>query len=401
MICPFCSLLCDADDLREIHCERRVASLAQFHSIRPTTSPPHQPDLFPLLRSAKRILVTGRITSVETARAAVAFASKFNATIDCAESGHVFKNLLAIQRSGLNSVSLAEARELTDVFIIVGDDHFQTTVPRLPMALSNGKAHAQTVLLLGNFSNDTAEQWQKAGFDTWTVPCELSSVPSALAHWSLWMDTLPKRIGGAHPTADDNSHWSQWMDANPLFERMRIANYTTVVWSAENLRMAQADLWVERLLQWIASRNETNRCAALPWASTDGTFQQVCNWLTGFPGRVAFRDGVPSYDPHKNSYEQWMEYTLSGTHEESVIVLVDETVNTQPFLEQHQHRAVQGTSLIELTPSSVRFPTNVAGLEDIADMFRADQCLLARVEAASSPRPFAKSAADWLKELSQ
>ena len=389
MICPFCSLLCDADDLREIHCERRVASLTQFHSIRPTTSLPHQPDLLPLLRSAKRILVTGRIASVETARAAVAFASKFNATIDCAESGHVFKNVLAIQRSGLNSISLAEARELTDVFIIVGDDHFQTTVPRLPIALSNGKARAQTVLLLGDFTNESAEQWQKAGFDTWTVPCELSSVPSALSHWSLWMDALSK-----------DAHF-EVSGANPLFERMRNANYTSVVWSAENLRMAQADLWVERLLQWIANRNETNRCAALPWASTDGTFQQVCTWLTGFPGRVAFKDGVPSYDPHKNSYEQWIECTPMHAHDESVIVLVDETINSLPFLKQHQSQAVQGTSLIELTPSSVRFPTKVTGLEENADMFRADQCLLARVEAAYSPRPFVKSASDWLEELSK
>ena len=389
MICPLCSLLCDADDLEDIHCERRVASLAQFHLIRPTTSPPHQPDLFPLLRSAKRILVTGRIACVETARAAVSFASKFNATIDCAESGHVFKNVLAIQRSGLNSISLAEARELTDVFIIVGDDHFQSTVPRLPPALSNGKALAQTVLLLGDFTNESAEQWKKAGFDTWAVPCELSTVPSALSHRSLWMDTLSK-----------DTH-CEVSGANPLFERMRNAKYTTVVWSTENLEMVQADLWVERLLQWIASRNETNRCSALPWASSDGTFQQVCTWLTGFPGRVDFRDGVPNYDPNKNSYEHWIECTPMDAHEESVIVLIDETVNSTPFLKQHQSQAVQGTSLIELTPSSVRFPTQVAGLEDNADMFRADQCLLARVEATTCPRPFAKSAADWLKELSK
>jgi len=336
---------------------------------------------------------------VETARAAVAFASKFNAAIDCAESGHVFKNVLAIQRSGLNSVSLAEARELTDVYIIVGDDHFQTTVPRLPMALSNGQANAQTVLLLGNFSSASAEQWTKAGFDTWTIPCELSSVPSALSHWSFWMDASSEQMGGAHPTVDDISNESPGMDSNPLFTRMRNANYTTVVWSAENLQMAQADLWVERLLQWIASRNETNRCAALPWSSTDGTFQQVCTWLTGFPGRVAFRNGIPSYDPHKNSYEQWMECTAINPREESVIILIDETVNSLPFLDRSQ--ALQRSLLFELTPSSAQFPTKVAGIEEKTDLFRADQCLLARAEAAYCPRPFAESASDWLRELSR
>ena len=393
MICPFCSLLCDADDLGEILCDRRAASLTQFHSLTPVTrtvtTVSNQPDMASLLKSAKRILVTGRIASVETARAAVAFAAKFNATIDCAESGHIFKNVLAIQRSGLNSVSLAEARDHTDVFIVVGDDSMQTAVPRLPAALSNGKARAQTVLLLGDFSAAATEPWTNAGFDTWAIPCELAAVPSALAQWSQWIDLLPT--------------WSQRDEAraNPLFERMRQARYMTLVWSAECLEMKQADLWVERLLQWIASRNETNRCAGLLWSSTDGTFQQVCTWLTGFPGRIAFKAGIPSYDPDKHRYENWIESTPIGVPQESVIVLIDETINPHAFLKPPERLALHGVSLIELTASSERFPTAVSGVEISADMFRADQCLLARVQASSGPRPFVKSASHWLEELSK
>ena len=393
MICPFCSLLFDADDLGEILCDRRAASLTQFHLLRPVTrtmsTVSNQPDIASLLKSAKRVLVTGRIASVETARAAVAFAAKFNATIDCAESGHVFKNVLAIQRSGLNSVSLAEARDHTDVFIVAGNDSMQTAVPRLPSALSNGKAPGQTVLLLGDFSDAATERWQNAGFDTWVIPCEMTAVPSALAQWSQWIDRLPTN------TQHDGAR------ANPLFERMRQARYMTLVWSAECLEMKQPDLWVERLLQWIASRNETNRCAALLWSSTDGTFQQVCTWLTGFPGRVALKAGVPSYDPDKYSYENWMENTPIGVPQESVIVLIDETINSIPFLKRPQIQALSGVSLIELTALSERFPTAVAGVEISSDIFRADQCLLARVQASCGPRPFVKSASHWLEELSK
>ncbi len=389
MICPFCSLLCDADDLREIQCERRMASLAQYDSLSLGTSLPKPASIPQLLKSAKQILVTGRIASVETARAAVTFAVKFHATIDCAESGNVFKNILAIQRAGLNSVSLAEARDHTDVFIVVGNDGFQSAVPRLPLALSKSEFRSQTVLLLGDFGSAATEHWRLAGFDTWSVPCDLSAVPSSLAQFSRWLDCL---------TSDVQLQGSR---TNLLFERMRHANYTTVVWSAANIDMAQADLWVERLLQWIASRNETTRCAALPWTSTDGTFQQVCTWLTGFPGRVRFLDGVPSYDPVQNSYEHWMDRTLKGAHEQSIIVLIDETINAQPFVKLQPYHAAATATWLELTPTSTRFPTAVSGLEMNASVFRADQCLLAHVEAERDPRPFVKSAVDWLEELSR
>ncbi len=302
MICPFCSLLCDAANLNEIQCDRRTASVVQFESLRSLKAglPRQGKQIAPAfaeriteatesLRAARRILVTGRIASVATARAAVAFAAKFNATIDCAESGHGFKNVLAIQRSGLNSVSLSEARDHSDFLIVVGDDSMLAACPRLPEALFGGKHVPQTVLLLGDFSIATAELWKNAGFDTWSVPCDVKAVPSSLAQWSLCSDQTPShRSNETHPTKQ-------------LFDRMAQAMYTTVVWSAENLKFDQADLWVERLLQWIAGRNETTRCAALPWSSLDGTFQQVSTWLTGFPGRVAFRDGIPQYDPNGHS----------------------------------------------------------------------------------------------------
>lgn len=409
MICPFCSLLCDADNLKEIQCDLRTASLVQLESLRSikaglqrlgkqvdTEFAERIAEATESLRAAKRILITGRIASVATARAAVTFAAKYNATIDCAESGDGFKNILAIQRSGLNSVSLAESRDHSDFFIVVVDDSMLAACPRMPAALSGGKLIPQTVLLLGDFSIATAELWKKAGFDTWSVPCDLRTVPSSLAQWSRCsVQSLSNRSSEMHPTKQ-------------LFERMAQAEYTTVVWSAENLKFDQADLWVERMLQWIAGRNETTRCAALPWSSLDGTFQQVCTWLTGFPGRVKFRDGVPQYDPHGQSYEQWIARTPVGMSPESfvvipesVVVLIDETASSTPFLNPESMQALGQCNVIELTGNSKRFPTAVAGVEVTADIFRADQTLLARVSPTRKLVPSVKSAAEWLEGLSQ
>jgi formylmethanofuran dehydrogenase subunit B len=388
MICPFCSLLCDADDLNQVNCRRRESSLVEVTKMRSLHGSPSRdsesiPNAINALRSATRILVTGRIASVQTARAAVAFAAKYNATIDCAEGGHAFKNILAIQRSGMNSVSLAEARDHSDVFIVVGDDQLLANVPRIPSALANEKDGKRTVLLLGDFSEASMSIWREADFDVWCVPCELNSVPTAVAQWSRWSDSNRDSMGVA----------------GPLFEQLAKARYTTVLWSAENLQIENADLWVERMLQWIATRNEVTRCAALAWSSLDGTFQQVCTWLTGFPGRVAFQAGTPEYDPCRFSYQEWLAKKPTNEKIKSVLVIIDETASATPFLEASELPA--DTRVIAVTSNAKTFPTAIAGVEIAADIFRADQTLLARVEPSVETRSDAKSAAHWLEALSR
>lgn len=387
MICPFCSLLCDADDLNQVSCRRRESSLVEVTKMPVWHGSPNRDselsNAIASLRSATRVLVTGRIASVQTARAAVAFAAKYHATIDCAEGGHAFKNILAIQRSGLNSVSLAEARDHSDVLIVVGDDGLLTKTPRMPFALANEKSDKRTVLLLGDFGDASMSRWREAGFDVWCVPCEMNAVPTALAQWSRWSDSNPNAVSSA----------------GPLFEQLAQARYTTVLWSAENLQIENADLWVERMLQWIATRNETARSAALPWSSMDGTFQQVCTWLTGFPGRIAFREGTPEYDPSRFSYQEWLAKKPTNENAKSVLVVIDETASPKPFLGDCDLPA--DTRVIEVTGNSNTFPTAIAGVEVAADMFRADQTLLARVEPSVEPRSDAKSAAHWLEVLSR
>ncbi len=396
MICPFCSLLCDADDLDTIPCDRRSSSLVQFASRRmvtPTHLEARQSEVKLALQRAKCVLVTGRIASVDTARAAVAFAAKHSATLDCAESGHVFKNVLAIQRSGLNSVSIAEARDHSDLFIVIGDDAMLRAAPRMPFALSNDLPNQRTVLLLGEFGQESIRGWKHAGFDTWAVQCELKNVPTALSQWSRWSD----QVWREQTTSVDSTGG---LIASPLLERMACAQYTTLLWCAENLAMAEADLWVERLLIWIASRNEKLRCAALPWTSTDGTFQQVCTWLTGFPGRIYFRDGIPEYDPLRNSYEHWIERISESGTPESVVVLIDETIASMTYLRPLEWQWLEKSLVIELTGDSASFPTWMAGFETTADMFRADQTLLAHVEPTRNQPKNGKPASFWLEELS-
>ena len=392
MICPFCSLLCDGNDLNEIDCGLQNKSIVQLAKLRSqldasfnesvTDAEKETAAAIELLKNAKRVLITGRIASVQTARAAVSLAMKVNATIDCAEAGHVFKNVLAIQRSGIHSVSLAEARDHADLLIVIGGDALLDDCPRIPNALYSENGSPKTVLLLGTFTDKSMAAWTAAGFQPWSISCKIESVPTALTQWSRApLQFSPNRM------------------TSKLFTAMDTAKYTAVLWSAASLRVEQTDLWVERLLHWIASQNETKRCAALPWTSLDGTFQQVCTWLTGFPGRIRFHDGNPSFDTFTNSYENWLARSCE-LDSDSVVIVIDETVATDPFIEKTVFGLGRKFHSIELTSGSVRFPTAVAGAEVAADIFRADQTLLAHLSPSREcDKSRVRPAAYWLARL--
>ena len=108
MICPFCSLLCDEESFQSVSCGIRTNALNAIERVqkaRPATSEKsstdHMEAATKLLQSAEHILITGRIVSVQTARSAIGLARRLNATVDCAEGGHAFKNILSIQRNGV------------------------------------------------------------------------------------------------------------------------------------------------------------------------------------------------------------------------------------------------------------------------------------------------------------
>ena len=432
MICSFCSLLCDLEPHEETSCSRRVNSLVELRSIRKAWTSANQ--ALPLqeslvsqsvdtakksLAKAKQVLVTGRIASVQTARAAVAFAKALDATIDCTLDENAFANIAAMQRSGMNTVSIAETLDHADMLIIVGDDSILDLYPRMPSSLCSSSCTNKTVLLLGRFSLKSVDCWKSTGADVWSFPLDIQAVPTSLLQWYRYSNSLANSAVDIESKArGGTSMHSSPTDA--LFGKMATATYTSIVWCSESLTIDYPDLWVERLFQSIAERNETNRCAGLAWASLNGTFQQACTWLTGFPGRIRFRNGLPTYDPDENATLAWLNHrgTIASpsTKEAAVVLYINETVGQSEDL-LHSIRADHPhCTLIEITPKSQRFPTFVPGVENAVDIFRSDQCLLAHVdpraqdvaladavsgdskEKAISNLPL-RSAADWLEEL--
>jgi formylmethanofuran dehydrogenase subunit B len=375
MICSFCSLLCDSESLNRLSCSQRDNSLVHLEATRQnitTTQALLDNEVRQLMASlliAKRVLVTGRIASIQTAREAIAFADRFNATLDFSEGGHTFANVLAIQRGGMNSVSIAEVRQIADVIVVVGNDSLLEAFPRLPQALYSANRTRDTkpvIVLLGEFNEESIQKWKTSPFDVWSVPCRLEQVPSAWMQWCRWN------------TSTDSSSDSD--SGHKLLGLLNDSKFTAIVWAASRLPVPQPDLWVERMLEAIRFRNETHRTSALMLSSLDGTFQQVCTWLTGFPGRIQFRNGSPNYDPWTNSYMHWLRYS-NQANGPSVVVTLDETGSRTPFDLGYSNADLKKRNVIpwRLSSDSTDTPIAVAGHEFECDVFRADLSVAAHV----------------------
>jgi len=287
----------------------------------------------------------------------------------------------------MNSVSIAEARQISDVLVVVGDDSLTQSYPRLPILLRSShrvRDSEPTVLLLGSFSLETMRQWRAVGFDVWSVPCEVSHVPQALAQWS-------------NQQSKTNSQVSVAMESK-LLRVLSESRYTSVIWSSALLQVSEPDLWVERMLDFIRTRNETVRTSALMLSSLDGTFQQTCTWLTGFPGRIRFRDSIPQYDPDQNRYERWI-HNCTSDNGPSVVIVLDETVGYAPFELVLSEEELTRRNVVrwDLSTRSVETPVAVAGHEFPCDLFRADLVVQARSVPNHSSQDFKiETAASWL-----
>ncbi len=303
MNCPFCSLLCDEDDAINA-CELRSRKLRGFGiqspnttSSRPTSSESHFDGAridgrlvsveeailaaASLLLNAKYPVISGRIMDVRAARAAIELAKRCDAIVDLADSDATFDTLTAIQRAGIVSETIAEIRFRADVVIFLGDDRLLNSMPRLGARLLDIPTASQLlhrrVVLLGNWSHAAKQSLEGTDRVVTSIQCALPLLPNS----------LNGLLGPSTPSSTE------------IASLIGGASNLVMVWNPEYIAATDRDLWTETLLRWISKFNCGASCAALPLAGRGITFQQVCTWLTGFPGRVRFQQGTAEYDPSR------------------------------------------------------------------------------------------------------
>jgi formylmethanofuran dehydrogenase subunit B len=401
MLCCFCSLLCDREDLHR-GCDIRSDALKTLNSYDVTKESSHsksQSKIDEIVESLRRrlvestsILMTGRIYSVETSRAVLQSARSLEASLDASELGWAINNAFATARNGAFTTSLADSRATSQTFIVLDDGSLLDRFPRLPHALclcSGDQKDSRTVLLLGSPTSAAIETWTARFPNTWSVPCAMEHVTNALNQWTSHRKHL----------ADNTS--SSWLDD------LRASTYTSILWSPACLSsVSQPDLWIEDLMHWIRSQNEETRCSSLTLSGLDSTFQQVCTWTTGFPGRIRFRNENTIFEPMESNYLSWINRQCNDPN--ALIVSVDESVKAKPFLPKSVLDSFAGT-IVELhgrslevnqNGSRVRLPIRTAGYEMDATISRADQVVMAFVPRQSPTADEWPTPAEWLARLS-
>ena len=334
------------------------------------------------IEQASAILVSGRIHSVESARSAIELANRFSATIDPWDSDGAFDAIASLQRVGGYSVSLGEARDHSDLWIVVGDDRLLEQTPRLPFAMHRGGS--QRLLLLGTWSDASVRIWQAAGFEVLCLSVCVEGVPKYLSQAT--------RLGQDHCQTE-------------LGKWILQAQYTTILYSPWALQVTYRDLWSDLLSRWVLTRNETARIATLCWGSLQSTFHQTCCWLTGFPGRIHFDNQQAFYDPNRFAAKDWCRRQDSGDQiaRRSLLLWIDDSLDELPdeLVEQNIPKLIIGPNQNKLAcPSDLWLPTGIMGVTHSANIFRGDQTILAKipVEGRGSPTHYL-SPSDWVGRL--
>jgi formylmethanofuran dehydrogenase subunit B len=398
MHCPHCSLFCDQLPVLQ-SCSLRASceTAAQRRMIvtGTNTEPPSLESLRESLTHASSILVTGNLISVECSRAAIRFSNHYRAILDGWPSNQSGEYTQSLARVGMTSVSLSEAREITDCFVVVGNDRLTELFPKLSERLSTAKQSSCLVVLLGEFSERTISSWKAHFTNVWSVQCPLTSASTALQVLS------PSKLRD-DPVNEPNASAEK---VESLLDRVRGSRYTTMVWSSVSMELEALAPWIDQLSSWITEENESRRVASLHLALRTATFQQVCSWITGFPGRIqCLANGDVDYEPDMNTTKRWIEHY--GHDPDAVLVLVDES-SFEPQLWTDSELSSLKCKVVHLSsrPSSLGNVTNLPcgrlGIDYVANVFRADGVVLARCETETSSNDCREtpSPADWLERL--
>ena len=397
--CALCSLLCEPESVGgnfgASFCSRRnreLDAIREWSDHRDTLNSvsawePIFEESKTRLRRAGDFLITGRMRSVETSRSALRIAERYRALIDPWDSDDAFDSISAFQRVGGITVSLSEARNISELLIVIGGDSFLEDYPRLPAALCRGSSIP--VLLLGDWSHAGCKPWLDAGFEVLAIDTPIEHIPRSLAEASAC-----KSMAGWDSSA------SRWLSQS---------GYTSVIWSMKHLDVEQADLWYESMMLWLASENETRRIGAMCWSELDSTFHQVCTWRTGFPARIKFDESGPRYDPSYFTAQRWLDsYCINpsttqsaSSHAPPLVLWVDDSFDDLPS-------AVFGSGIqcIAISPrapvndsSALWLPCLPAGLGCDSEIFRGDHAILAYGRDPKIIAHELPSATQWLKGL--
>ena len=326
-----------------------------------------------ILRSSRQPLFAGLGTEVHGMRAIMSLAQKTNATLDHMHSEATVNNTRTMQNSGWLTTTLSEIKNRADVILAIGTD-ISSSHPRffeklvwntdslfdkpLPQVILLGAADNNHVVAADSSNAATAPD----GTPPQTIPAQITQLPEIINAMNALLNG--KKL---HSEAIAGIPLST---LNALVEKLTSAKYAVIAWSASALKIPHAELTIQSIVQLINKLNETSRAAGLPLNSGDGdsSVNNVSAWLTGYPTRSRFNDGIPEYDTVRFAAKQQLT--------ECDALLWVSTFNPYPAPDCKAPTIVIGHpgTRFERMPD-VFIPVGIPGVDHTGLMFRMDSSI--------------------------
>lgn len=259
-----------------------------------------------ILRKARHPLIGGLGTEIQGMRAVMNLAERAGATIDHMNSKSSMRNLLVLQNSGWQVTTLTEVRNRVDLLVVVGTDivsyfprFFERNVWNTESMFGQDTA-AREIVYLGGSNIDTTAGVAPDGRQPTVLPCDKERLPEVLG--------ALRALGSGQKLHAEQIAGIAVADLQTLAERLAVAKYSVIAWTASALDFPHAELAIQNIAGIIAKLNQTTRSAGLPLSGNDGDVgaYNASAWISGYPFRSSYRRDYPDYDPYHYSAEQML-----------------------------------------------------------------------------------------------
>lgn len=296
--CPACGMLCDDVNPTKSSCAKSAAFFAQNNVAEPmisgkkVTLDEAVTKAITLFKQSEQPVIGGLSTDLTGFRAAYQFSDKTNATLAHMNAVTTWRNTKVLQATGWQTTTMTEVRNRADVIVCIGTDivkhntrFFERVIwPEEALFVDNNN---REVIYLGGQDLDTSAGVSPAGKQPTVLPCDTSLLPEVTA--ALHALVSGKKLTVAHVAGIPIK------DLSDIAERLKSAQYATLIWVAKDLDFPHAELTIQQITQTVVELNKTTRAGALAMGGSDGdtTVNYAHTWLSG----VAINEEVlPAHD---------------------------------------------------------------------------------------------------------
>jgi len=384
--CPACGLMCDDMTVNAMsgetntNCNKAISffkNAFNHQSAAPTAKGKtisideaiHQ--AASLIKNSQHPLFAGLGTEVKGMRAVIDLAKKANATLDHMHSEGTVNNTLTLQNIGYQTTTMTEVKNRADVVLIIGTT-LDESHPRFFEKLVWNKDSlfdkpTPEVIYLG-IPKTSAEKVTTAVSDNKlpeVIHAELTDLPAIINA----LNALLNAKSPIHKKVDTTQIANIKISTlNNLIEKLKHAQYGVVVWSTSSLKaIPHSELTIQSIVTFINKLNETNRVAGLPLNSGDGdtTVNNTNTWITGYPTRMRFIHGNPSFDARSLSTNKQLSQCDSLLWISTFNPLTPPKSSAPTIVIGHPNTPFD-------TPPDVFIPVAVPGVHQTGTMFRMD-----------------------------